>query len=146
MSVSKTPSNRISLRARLKAFFKVKDSTENSILILEKFILPFAEKFNGDGQHEDTVLEAFFNTSNRHIFEVEAIRPFNMIGGMLTAGNRQIRGLLPRQIKKGQKMLVTLDRIDETARITFKDKEEEYEYLLLKYEFETIKDWLNVSG
>lgn len=132
------------LKARFKSFFKLKDSTEDSVTILEKFVMPFAAKYQGTGTHEDEMIESFFNVANRHIHEVITNRDFKMPGGLLLTGARYGRGIGDRTVKAGQKMLLVLDKKDNTGKVMYKVGPKEVEYLLEKHEIDTIKDWLDV--
>lgn len=137
----------LSLKNKIKSFFKTKDSTEASIDILEKFIIPFASMFRSNaGIHEDEVIGEFFNVRNRHIHEVVAKRDFMMPGAMVIAGRRTRRGVGDRRVLEGQKMLVIIDKAENNAKVFYRSGPREVEYLLERYEIETIRDWLNVVG
>lgn len=137
----------LGLKNKIKSFFKTKDSTEASIDILEKFIIPFASMFQSRKEvHEDEVIGEFFNIKNRHIHEVVTNRDFMMPGALVIAGRRVRRGIGDRRVLEGQKMLLIVDKIDNNAKVLYKQGSKEVEYLLERYEIETIKDWLNVVG
>lgn len=133
---------RAHIKKKFKAFFKMKEATDSGIELLEKFILPFSRQTRRLGV--DDMLEAFFSLNDRVFLYAKANRDFKLPGKYMLAGNRPVYGLAPREIKKGKVFLIVLDRKDRTAKLEIVIKEVAHNFLLEIYEFETIKDWLDV--
>lgn len=130
------------VKQKFNSFFKTKEASDAGIELLQRFIIPFARGMKRNTV--DDVLEAFFATETRGFFYAKANRDFKLPGKYYVAGNRPVYGLAPREIKKGKVMLIAVDRKDSQARIEIVNKEKSNNFLLEKFEFETIKDWLDV--
>lgn len=129
-----------SLRNRLRTFFKTKSSSDISVEILRKFILPFSAQFKGRSVAIDDVIGAFFAIDDRQFYTLKARRQFKMPGKFMMAGNRPAYGIGARQVQKNQLLLAVVDRKSLTAKIELNDQD----FLLEKFELEAIKDWLDV--
>ena len=134
----------MTLKQKLKSFFKARESSDEAVELLKKFIIPFSRNFKRVGV--DDVLAAFFAVDDRNFVYVKATRDFKMPGKYYVAGNRPIYGLGPRQIKKNQTLLMAIDRQDGTARIEAVVDSQPRMFLLEKFEFITIKDWVKPIG
>lgn len=145
--MSETPPSKTSQRQKFKSVFQTGGSNE-AIELLEKFILPFTKALPIVSSLDEAVL-GFFAVHRREFFFARAVRDFNLPGKGYIAGNRPVYGVYPRRIKKGQKLLIAVDKKEGTARVEVrtasKDGEGEMRnFLLEKFEFETIKDWIEV--
>jgi hypothetical protein len=134
----------MSPKTKLKSFFKAGEGSESAVELLTHFILPFSRGMKKSGV--DDVIAAFFGVDERGFFYCKAKRTFEMPGGYFIAGDRPVQGLkVPqRHIKRGQVMLVAVDRETSTARIDVGHVDNSATFSLQKFEFETIKDWLDV--
>ena len=121
---------RLRLKQRLKSFFKADQTSDAAVELLQYFIIPFSRGMKHAGV--DDVVYARAN------------RDFKLPGKYFGAGNRPIYGLGPRAVKGDQTMMLVLDRVDETVKVELKLNGSEHNYLLEKFEFETIKDWIDV--
>ncbi len=130
------------LKKRLKKFFRARESSDSAVELLQKFIIPFSRGMKRVSV--DDVIAAFFGIDDRHFVYVKANRDFKMPGKYYVAGNRPIYGIGPRTINKGQSLLYVPDRQDQQARVAAFINGKECNFLLEKFEVETIKDWLDV--
>lgn len=132
----------MSFKANFNRFFKTKGTTDEAIEFTRHFLVPFAKAVK-HGVVDD-VIAAFFAVEDRKFFWAKASREFKMPGKYYIAGNRPVYGAGPRKIKKGQTLLIAVDRKEGTARVEATIGERDCNFLLEKFEFETIKDWINV--
>lgn len=129
-------------KTKLKQFFKAEEGSEFAVELLEHWILPFSRGMKK--YSVDDVIATFFAMEDRKFFYVRAHRNFNLPGKFYVAGNRPVYGLGDRKIIKGQVMLVAVDRKEGTARVEVGGPDAERNFLLERFEFDTIKDWLDV--
>jgi hypothetical protein len=134
----------VSFKQKLKTFFKTKDTTDASVEILKQFILPFSKQFKGRNTTIDDVLESFFNTHTRRFAMLVAKRDFKLPGRYFVAGSKSIEGTGPRAVKKGQKLLVVIDKKERQAKIETTFNGNYHCYLLKEFEFKTIAEWCDV--
>lgn len=127
---------------KLRSFFKARESSEHAVELLEKWIIPFSRGMKRAGI--DDVIAAFFALNSRKFFWLRAVRDFTLPGKYYVAGNRPVYGLGPRKVPVGKVMLVAVDQAEGTARVEIKLDGKYCNYLLEKFEFETVKDWLEV--
>ncbi len=136
----------MSLKFKLKAYFKTKDTSEHAVEFMRMFILPFMKVWNPDASI-DAAVEAFFGMNDRKFFYGVARRDFDMPGYYMKAGNRPVvrsmGGL--RAIVKGQQMLLAVDRRDNTARIDVVMNGKDCTFKLSRAELEFIKDYVDVK-
>lgn len=134
----------MSAKLKLKSFFKAGEGSESAVELLTHWILPFSRGMKKTSV--DDMVAAFFALDDRQIFYVKAKRNFRLPGKFLVAGNRPVYGLgiEHSKIKKGQVLLVAIDRKEGNARVEVGGPDAEKTFLLERFEFETIKDWLNV--
>ena len=132
----------MSLKQKLKSFFKAGESSDYAVELLRMFILPFARKYKGRGNTVDDVLSAFFALEARRFVMVRAKEKFRLPGKYYLAGNRPVYGLGPRNIIKGQKILMAMDRKDSTARLETMIDNHYHCFLLESFELKTIEDKL----
>lgn len=135
----------MSLKLRLKNFFKARESSEEAVELLRMFILPFSRKLKKTGV--DDTIAAFFGIDDRKIVWAKARRNFRMPGKYLIAGNRPLEGYGPsgvRNIRKRQTLLLAVDRDIGRARVELEVEGKSHSFQLERFEFETLKDWVEV--
>lgn len=134
----------MSPKTKLKSFFKAGEGSESAVELLMKWIIPFSRGMKKSGV--DDVVSAFFSVDDRMFAYVKAKRSFTLPGKYYVAGNRPVygAGLTWRKIVKGQVLLMAIDRVDGTARVEVGPPDDGRMFLLEKFEFETVKDWLDV--
>lgn len=129
-------------KQKLKTFFKARESSESAVELLQKFIIPFSRGMRRVSV--DDVLAAFFAIDDRQFVYAKALRDFKMPGKFYIAGNRPVLGAGPRTIKEGQTLLLVPDRREGTMRIEAVIEKRECNFLLERFEIETIKEWIDV--
>lgn len=135
----------MSLKFKLKSYFKTRDTSEYAVEFMRMFILPFAKQWNPDASL-DSAINAFFGTKYRKSYEGTACRDFRMPGEYMKAGARPaVRS--PdgaRQVIRGQRMIIIADSKSGQIRIDVKVKEKYYTFRLTRAELEFIKDYVDV--
>jgi hypothetical protein len=134
----------MSLKNNLRRFFGAREASESAVELLRMFIMPFARKYNGRNTTVDDVIADFFNVNTRRFYYGTAKRKFKMPGDFLLKGVSRIPGFGPRAIDNGQGMLMVVDKVSNQVRIETMTQEQRCIYVLERFEFETIKDWLDV--
>jgi hypothetical protein len=132
------------LRKRFREFFATSKSSDFGIELLEKFIIPFAREYSKRGASVDDMLADFFATDERLFFYLKATREFELPGSLFITGRKTTKAYTRVKVRKGQRMLAALDRKDETVRIEIVHYNERKNILLQRFEFEAIKDCLEV--
>ncbi len=136
----------MSLKFKLKAYFKTRDTSEHAVEFVRMFILPFLRAWNPDASIEEAV-EAFFGIKYRRFYSGVAKRNFEMPGYFMKAGNRPVVRSVPgtRGILKGQRMLLAVDRNDQSTRIDVVMNGKDCTFKLTRPELEFIKDYVDVK-
>lgn len=135
------------LPQKIKSFFKLEDfgATDATVELMRMFILPFMRKWDPGASVDDTI-GAFFNIDHRRIYHGNAKKAFRMPGQwMKTGAVGTYHHKLNNSIVKGQYMLIVVDRKDGTAKIDVEMLGKTRTYLLQRFEFETLKDWIEIS-
>jgi hypothetical protein len=132
------------LRKKFRQFFSTSKSSDYAVELLEKFILPFSHEYSKRGASVDDMISDFFAVDDRLFFYLKATREFTLPGSIFIAGRKTTKAYTKIQVRKGQRMLAALDRKDSTVRIEIVHYGESKNILLEKFEFEAIKDYLEV--
>lgn len=132
------------LKQKLKTFFKAETSSESAVELLRMFIIPFMKKWNPRASVDDA-LAAFFSLDDRKIVEAVAKRAFKMPGQYLLAGASGTYKHPYKEIKKGETMLIVVDRKDGTAKIDVIIDGKTRTFKLKRFEFESLKDWVDIT-
>lgn len=135
----------MSVKQRLKSLFQARSGSEYAVELAQRFLIPFMRYYNK--QSLDESLADFFALNQRKIFYAKATRSFQLPGKYLVAGNRPIQGVGSqeiRNIKLGKVLLIVLDSVDQTAKVEIVVNDQSHCFLLERFEFETIKDWIKI--
>jgi hypothetical protein len=132
----------VSVKQKLKSFFKASEASDSAVELLRMYILPFSKKVKGRGVSVDDVLSFFFALEDRSFVTVEAREKFKMPGRMSITGARAEYGIGPRAIVKGQRMLMAMDKKENRTRIETKINGKFYQFVLENFELKTIQDYL----
>lgn len=137
------------LTQAVKNYFKtLRYPTEHTVEFMQKFVMPYWRKwreFNPSGT-VDEALADFFHLNDRKVYHANALKDFNMPGQwMKTAGVGTYHAKGPRAVKRGQYMLLVVDRVDGTAKVEIELAGKYRIFTLQRFEFETLKDWIDVS-
>lgn len=135
----------MSAKVKLKQLLRTKEVTDDTLEFARMFILPFARKYKVRGATVDDMLAQFFNINTRKLFYGVAKQPFKMPGSFLRAPRRGVKGYGPRDIPEGDRMLIIVDSVDQSVKIERLFLDPGPEFLLERYEFESIKDKLDVK-
>lgn len=130
------------LKKKFKDFFQTREATDETIEFTRMFIMPFASSLKKRGLSVDDVIGLFFSVEDRKFFYARANRDFKLPGALMVTGARGDKGQGPRSVRKGQKMLVVLDKKDGFAKIELKMNGEYLNYRLEQFEIKTIQDWI----
>lgn len=134
----------MSLKNNLKKFFGANDASDSAVELLRMFIIPFARKYGGRNTTVDDIIHDFFNVDNRKFYRGTAKRSFKMPGDYLKKDVERVPGFGPRAVAEGQTMLIVADKITNQVKIELTSPHIYSTFILERYEFETIKDWLDV--
>lgn len=132
------------IRKKFKGFFPLNKASDNGVELLERFIYPFIKALPQRSPSIESVLTMFFAAEDRVFFYLRALRGFELPAKLFIAGNRTTHDYKKVRIKKNQVLMAILDRRDQTVKIEIIDEEERKNFLLEKFEFETMKDWVEV--
>ncbi len=137
----------MSLKFKLKSYFKTKDTSETAVEFMRMFLFPFMRSWNPDAS-VDQALEAFFGSKDRNFYSGTARRNFEMPGYYMKAGNRPVIRSTDgyRDVVKGQTMLIAIDRKDQTARIDVVMEGKDCTFKLSRAELEFIKDYVEIKA
>lgn len=133
----------MSFKHKVKTFFRNKDTSETSVELLRHFILPFMRLWNPNASVDDAIA-AFFAVNERRFYHGTAKKPFMMPGHLMKAGDRVSRLKGPRNVTKGQYMLLAVDRKDQNARIDIKIAGKDKTFKLSRAEMEFLKDYVEI--
>lgn len=129
----------VSLKRRVKNFFKARQTSDVTVDIVKYFLMPFASKLQGRGHTAEQAVDAFFATEDRHFYTLIAKENFKLPGNLMLAGNKPVEGAGMRYVAAGDSMLAVIDRVRKSVQVSFKDQE----FRLERYEFEAVKDKLD---
>ena len=127
------------LKRKLSKYFQTKQTSETAVKLMEMFILPFLKYWNPLASVDDAVM-AFFAAEDRMICYGTAKRGFRMPGEVALAGAKYSKMAKERDVKRGQKMLVVFDRIDQTAKVDINLNGKDYTFRLLKAEVDLFNE------
>lgn len=100
------------MKKRISTFFSTGIKEKATSEIYDRFIAPFTRHMIelGGTAHPHVYIDKFFHSEDRKIIEVEATRSFKMPGKYLKTVQKQLEGYGPREVEKGTRCLIRLDR------------------------------------
>ncbi len=131
-------------KQKIKSYFKVKESSQIAADLMRMFILPFMKVWNPLASVDEAVM-AFFAVNDRRIFYGTATRGFRMPGEVAMAGAKYSKRALHRDVVKGQKMILVMDRVDGMTKIDIKLAEKEYTFRLTRGEMNFLTECLEIE-
>ncbi len=133
----------MSIKQKVKSYFKTDKTSEVAAEVLQHFILPFAALWNVRASVDDAVM-AFFAVDDRQTYEGTAKRGFKMPGEWQAAGSVFMKNAGNRDVPKGQRMWLVIDRKDQTAKVDIKLGGSFKTFRLTRPETEFLKDYVDV--
>jgi hypothetical protein len=136
----------MTLKTKIKQFFKTKDSSEHGAELWEKFILPFIKLWDPTKSIDEAV-EAFFAVEHRKFYNGVARKNFMIHGKLMRIGGAPTKRYQKklRAIRKGAKMLIAADKKDQTARVDVEVEGKETTFVLSRAEMEFLKDYVEIT-
>lgn len=136
----------MNLKARIKKFFNTDDASSVTVQIVEKFIMPFAAKYDNENYTVDRVVHEFFSPDIRKFVVARAKVRFNIKGRYFVAGARAVYGLGERRVDEGTQILIGLDKEDMNARVQVSSSKEDRCFLLNADELRELGEYIEITG
>lgn len=134
----------MSLRQKVKRFFKANEASDSAVELLRQFILPFGKSWDPKAGVDDMVA-AFFAVNDRKFFHGTAKRNFNLPGQYIHSNIHLMQKKGPRAVTQGQYMLIVVDAKDQQTKVQIELAGQEREYRLTRAETEFLKDYVEVT-
>lgn len=132
------------LKQKLKSYFKTRDSSDSAVEFLRMWLQPFIDLWSE--VHPDSTIDnaisAFFGEKDRRIYDAVAKADFRMPGGIMKCGNRYTIRVSNRQVRKGQNLILAVDKKDQEARVDVVIDGKYLTFKLTRAEMEYLKDRL----
>lgn len=132
------------LKQKIKTFFKNKDTSDASVEFLRMWLMPFMKRWDPHAGVDDAI-GAFFAVEHRKVYHGNAKRGFKLPGQYMKAGRVPTKRFGPRDVTKGQYMIIVVDKKDQTAKIDINLAGKERTFLLSRAELEFLKDQVEVK-
>ncbi len=132
------------LKQKLKTFFKTREGSDTAVELLRMYILPFLKGWDPNASIDDAI-GAFFGIEDKKFFNGIAKRNFKMPGEYMVPAARPTRKFKDRTVLKGQKMLIVIDRKDQTARVDIIINHKYLTFKLSRPEVEFLKDYVEIK-